>query len=537
MKLTIAGKPVAIPVDTKISLQRSSPALNEDTGSFSYPFSIPRLPNQHVIGWPGKLQRIGAIADQTFILEDNGLQIFEGEVDYDTVTKDQIGVILKSGYTVFRGKMEGKKLTDIDYGFESWLPEYFTDEELTAKMAEWDAANTVSNDKYVVSPCHINGGLPSGTNVNYVLKSTGNLINGQIYCLQFRAYFMLEKIFESLGYTILVDELKTSEFKDLVIFSRIMRGAGYEGHYTWCIPGLEPGFLHYAKLMPNVLVLDFVDEITKLLCMVCDVDERMKTVRIIFKKNIFVPGNIDPLKMVELVGWEHSEKQNTKGFSIGYKSQTESLDIESGYIPDAEVATTLPVATKEGAVIHVVSLGYDYVTENNSDVLEWKQIGRLKDYTSGTDPEKIEFAFKVPVGIIDGEGDGTRYISPHLDISLPMLTDTNNGMNELMISLYHGRKSNIPFLSGVHWEITEVWTIELPVYLTPAYLLPLHTDFLNWKAYQARAFTKYIQLTLPEVLSLRWDKKYVIDGIEVILDKINFELPHKGTVKIEGFTA
>jgi hypothetical protein len=35
---------------------------------------------------------------------------------------------------------------------------------------------------------------------------------------------------------------------------------------------------------------------------------------------------------------------------------------------------------------------------------------------------------------------------------------------------------------------------------------------------------------------MEFETRYVINGIEVILDKVNFELPHYGIVKLEGFT-
>ena len=86
MKLTVAGNQIALTEGTVISIERSTPFLNDDTGSFSFPFPVPTLPNQRVLGWPGNLERTGDIPDQTFVLEDSGLQILLGEVDYDEIT-------------------------------------------------------------------------------------------------------------------------------------------------------------------------------------------------------------------------------------------------------------------------------------------------------------------------------------------------------------------------------------------------------------------------------------------------------------------
>ncbi len=547
MKLTIGGKQIALPKDARISIQRSSPALNEDTGSFSYPFPVPTAPNQQILGWPGKLQRSGEMADQTFILEDSGLQVFSGEVDYDLITKNEIGVILKSGYTVFRSKMSGKKLGEIDYGSESWLPENYTAQQVTAKLSEWDLANTNGNQKYIVSPVAINDALYTTSvdaQVNKIDKLTGNLKydtggtrqNVNLYMLQFLASFMIDKIFESAGYTVFSNELKTSEFSQLVVFSRIINIT--YGSVRFGIPGLEQtGILHYSKLMPDVPVLEFIDNIAGLLCLMYDIDERKKSVRILFKKNIFEPGNVDDLKMVELAGWQHSEERNSGGFKIGYKSQDSELDTRSDYIPEREVST-LPTPSIDGEIVHVTSQNIDYITVTTNEIKEWKQIGRLKEYISGTGSESIELALKIPRAVVHPDG----YPVPKLELTPLNRSYAFENLKETIVSIYHGRKNinsmNIPLLSGDSWGVAGGWSIGLTPHLAPACIYEqVYKDFLNWKAFKARGFTKFIELTLPQVLALRWDKKYNIDGIEVILDKINFELPHYGMVKIEGFTA
>src|SRR5665647_1168025 len=545
MKLNIAGKPVALKLDARISITRSSPALNEDTGSFSFPFPVPTYPNQQDLGWPGRLQRAGDIADQSFILEDQGLQVMRGVVDYSQVTKDEIGIILKSGITEFRNHMSGKKLADIGYGSESWFPAQFTTQQVTAKLLEWDAANTTSNGKYFVPPTSINSAVSYLTEyVNKVDKLTGKLTyntggtrqNTNLYMLQFRIDFLLEKIFESAGYTILVDELKTSEFSGSVMYSRIINVRYASVHFG--IPGLEQtGNLYYSYLMPDVYVLQFVDTMAKMFCVMFDIDERKKTVRILFKKNIFKADNIDSLKIVELTGWQHNEESQPGGFTIKYAAQDDSLDTKSDYIPDREVSF-LPTPTIEDEIVKVTMLQSDYITVLNGEVLEWNQIGRLKEYSEGTGSEKVELEVKIPKMVAHEDG----YPVPKAEIKPLNRSYAFDALTHMIIAIYHGRKQvngvMIPYSSGDRWGIADGWSIGLTTYLAPEYLyLQLYKDFLEWKAYRARAFTKYIQLTLVEVLSLRFDKKYVVDGNEVIMDKIYFELPHKGIVKIEGFTA
>ena len=544
MNLTIAGKPVALKTDTVIGIIRSSPALNDETGTYSLPFPTPTSPNQDNLGRPGCLQRVGDIPEQTFILGDNGLQIARGVVDYGDVTNEEIGTILKSGITEFRSHMWGKKLGEIGYGSESWLPAQFTTQQVTAKLLEWDTANTTSNGKYVVPPFSIPSAVSYLTEyVNKITKTTGKLAyntggtrqSTNLYMLHFRVYFILEKIFESAGYTVLSDDLKTSEFCDLVMYSRFINI--YAGSVHFGIPGLEQtGQLYYSKLMPDVTVLQFIDNISKLLCLMYDIDERNKTVKILFKKNIFNAGNIDPLKMVELTGWKHSEEKQPGGFIIKYAQQYDPLDTKTDYIPDREVSV-LPAATEEDEVVKVTTLANDYITVLNGEVLEWKQIGRLKEFTDGNGKEKVELEIKVPRMTAHPDG----YPVPRLEIKPLNRSYAFAAFTDIIVCLYHGRKLlnsiGIPYSSGDRWGIVPGLTWEATPYLSPEYLYThLYEDFLNWKAYRARGFSKYVELSITEVLNLRFDKKYVIGGVEVILDKINFELPHKGVVKIEGYT-
>ena len=121
MRLTVNDKAIALPLDGKISIERVSPYMNDNSGSYSFPFPVPTHPNQQNLDWPGKLQRVGDVMDQTFILEEGGIQILRGAVAYDSITKDEIGLVLQSGNTEFSKKMDGRNLANLDLGSE-WFP-------------------------------------------------------------------------------------------------------------------------------------------------------------------------------------------------------------------------------------------------------------------------------------------------------------------------------------------------------------------------------------------------------------------------------
>ena len=149
----------------------------------------------------------------------------------------------------------------------------------------------------------------------------------------------------------------------------------------------------------------------------------------------------------------------------------------------------------------------------------------------------MELALKIPNAVVHPDG----YPVPKLELTPLNRSYAFENLQETVVSLYHGRKNvnsvGIPLLSGDNWAVADLWFIGLTPHMAPACIYEkVYKDFLNWKAFNAHDFTKFIEQTLPQVLALRWDKKYNIDGIELILDKINFELPHYRTVKIEGFT-
>jgi len=317
-------------VDASISIERSTPLLNDDTGSFSFPFAVPTLPNQQNLGWPGKLQRSGDIPDQTFILEDSGLQVFRGEVDYDDITANEIVLILKSGYSEFTKKMEGKKLEEIDYGNEPWPASddyYMTIPKIFDKLAEWNTANTTDNGNYIVE-------------------------------------------------------------------------------------------------------------------------------------------------------------------------------------------------------------------KNSSDVLEWLEIGRLRELREGEGENATELAVTVP--------EQKKYVFNSTNLECPSLLSISKSGDSyltpvtfLAITLYHGRKpfgtTKYPYASFDRFSISGL--IDTGISFKPAYLYDtVYSELLNWQTYRARAFTKYLALSLPQLIALQWGKRYMINGVVVIFDKLNYELPFQGQLEAIGFT-
>jgi hypothetical protein len=560
MKLTIAGRQIALPADAKISIEKSSPMLNSDTGSFSYPFPVPTAPNQQALGWPGKLQRMGEIADQSFLLEDGGLQIFRGEVDYDEVSADEIGVILKSGFTEFYKKMEGKKLKDIDFGSESWPVSSSVGVNIAgirAKMDEWRLSNDTDNGKYIMTDfviglgygitshdanpmMHVNKYFHTdgGTGIQFMYNGSGGY-NYACFCLQFKVFFVIEKIFEFSGYTITEEMLSQYDFfKKLIIFGNILTLQTHNDEYA--VPVLDQ--LEYSTLMPDIEVLTFLESFQNMFCLVFEIDERKKEVRIKYKKDVFLPENLDGLKIKELAGWMHRETPPRNGFKLSYVTQENALDTYTEYPPVVENVLVLPAATQEGQIVRILSKECDYLTQDTDGVLSWVEVGKLREVVVGDGENALEINAQIPTQM----QYKLYYLDNEMTFECPVFKNVKRMSSEVItvmpffaVSLYHGRKtmtgSLIPYTSPSRYSMDG--TIDTGISLTPTYLYnTLHSDFLQWQTYRARPFTKYIELTLPELLALQWGKRYTINGIVIILDKISFELPYAGKVEVEGYT-
>lgn len=582
MKLIINSQPISLPADATISIERSSPALNENVGSFSYPFPVPTRPNQRLLGWPGDLKRLGVIPNKSFILEDNGIQALRGEVEYDTVTAEEIGVILKSGLTEFYSLVindnledNGSSLADLAWGQEEWFSaQPVTYAMFCAKIDEWNDANRATNSPFVVAPFRLindAGTIILGnkhTSAGYLDPEFWNEAVGvyYYYMFQFRAWYMIEKIFETYGYTVILDELKDGDFAGLVILTRpfgmtkntlteeAFPDAGANDFFIY--PFAD--HLEYAHLMPDIKTIDFLNEMKTLMGLFFDIDDLKKEVKIMMLKTAVSTGE-EGIDLPELSGWSHKEASpNTTatGYSLSYITQDDELDNRSDYTLGATVATIaeLPIGMPEGFVCRVTNVNRDYIagmypTDNPSyNAYFWKEIGRLKAKTSGKESTKIEFNVKVPQGHQSHRDEDNQYPSFFTGPNIPIAAGFVEfdmvlyPMSGIYASLYRGMITNL-IITDIPYQADPMPVLSADRYistitvdLSPETLYTLiYADYLTWKASNAKEFTKYVKLTLPQLLSLQWGKRYTVGGVKVVLSKISYEFPFTGIVKIDGY--
>jgi hypothetical protein len=582
MRLSVGSQPVALPVDATISVEKLSPVLSDEVGSFSFPFPVPTRPNQRVLGWPGKLERAGEIADKTFILEDHGVQVLRGEVEYDSVTRDEIGVVLKSGLTEFFARLEdandgdGARMADLDLGSEAWFGTGFTTwDAFMAKLTAWDDTNRDAEGAYAVAPFRVTteSGVTFDGNKH---DNTSHLVAPDIwvegvgsyfqYMLQFRVWWLIGKIFEAYGYTVLQNDLKDGDFSGLVLLSRTfsvsIQPVDLEAYpeavsndiTVW--PFVEN--LVYAYLMPDVKVQDFLDEMKTLAGIRFIIDDQKKEIKIVSLKNIMTATG-ESAVLTELSGWEHKEERAGSGYLISFQGQADELDTRDDYVVNSTVDNLNDVSPPnyKDIVVHVNSYHRDYISIESALLLNppysytsinwwyagwyYKAIGRFKPYTFGRQETKIECNVLVPIA---DQVEANLWKGPSITASFGVAEHdmTMASLSEIMVSLYRGLVSNsvivdvpvqlpaLPLLSA------DRYFTNVTVWLSPEGLyMNVYSDYLTWKNSRVRSFTKYIQTSLPELLTLAWDKTYVMNGIRVILSKISYELPFTGIVKVEGF--
>jgi hypothetical protein len=568
ISLKVNNQSLILPESAKISIEKNSPVFNKDTGAFSYPFAVPTEKNQKILAFPGRLERANDLPDQTFILAEDGIQILSGTVDYDDVTAPETGLILQSGTTEFTKKMDGKKLSEINFGRETWFNDFDNITPIINKLNEWNARNSELNViDYVVCPFAINGTDDNILVVNKHDYSTeiaelkvffsSPVAYNNVYCLQFSVNWVLVKLYEAAGFRIIKNELIDSEFKNVVVFGKLFRI--YQEYVSWEWQNPQPGapagfiniigyvgdYIYYKDLMPDQDVLDFIEAIKSALCITIDIDERLKTVSFIFNKNILNAENIDNShNLKELKGFAHKEKKSLNGIKLFYTDQDDDYTSETDFtasLGEFDNETSKPVAKEDyyKKIIKITSVNRYYICDKNDlDEYVWKRYARLQAYKTGNGEDETEIKIKVPpqlVKDINFTGDADM---PFINFTLSTFENFTD-INQLAILLFRGRRPptfiSHPVLSAEQYSPDG--SIDYNSSLMPSYIyVALFKEWVNSKAYKKREVTKYLLLSLAEVVSLQFRKRYLISGVSILLNKVNFDLPYRGIVKINGFT-
>jgi hypothetical protein len=563
MKLLVDNKELVLDPEQIIGIEKSSPILNDDADSFSYNFTVPTENNQKVLGFPGRLQRVGNISSKNFVLEEDGAVIARGKIGFDSITRRNTVIYLKSGNTEFTKLMDGKKISDLDLGSEPWMTEYSI-ERMNEIRTWWNAHNRDflvynSEYKYTVLPLRINTTLSfiAGDNLhvnNVIITSESEQILGapidanapgggtiglRIYCLQWSVGHLIDMIMKAAGYSVIENQILTTEWKRLLVFGKLILGrrVAYNNLFYYLNESLS-----YKDTVPDVDVNDFVETIKKLLCISIDFNDINKTVKIYFKKNVFT--NQIKILRNETADWEHGELEELAGFLLGFGDQQDELATESEYIitETVDVVTNLPGAGAdyEDQIYHVTANNRDYKCVKEGESYSWERIGRLTSYREGDGENEVNIDAIIPYFIRPEGYTDTYFELPHLEYTLSTFDKFFVDMGMLAFIFYHGSQ----IINGTTHYLTNAdklsvdGSVDFGRSLTPEYLYQqVYRDFISWETYRKKAVTKYLVMSLREVLALEWARRYKISDSVIILDKIKFDLPYEGIIEVEGYTA
>lgn len=118
ISIKIDGKWAVVNEDAEISIEMSSPILNEE-GTFSLPFELPYEENRHLfgnIGEPDGMKHLYDLAGKEFELYFEDILLYYGIIDIEDGEEisDMISLSLVSGNAMLKDMVEGMKASDVE---------------------------------------------------------------------------------------------------------------------------------------------------------------------------------------------------------------------------------------------------------------------------------------------------------------------------------------------------------------------------------------------------------------------------------------
>src|SRR5665647_1617428 len=218
IKLTLNGQPVALFPDTKIGITAMNPYFAE-IGAFSYPFTIPYIPNMGILKHAARIQNVTRTFIWDAVLMVDGVQLMRGEAVSEGDVKDgAFPIVLRSAKTSFIKLAETKKMQDLDWGIEN--TDTLTAENVIARRTG-TLYQKYGESNYVCAPFY---NVDAWTDqerewvipdyINTFDITTGLLVdleNSKSNTITYNFYvrYILKRIIELLGLTLESDDMST----------------------------------------------------------------------------------------------------------------------------------------------------------------------------------------------------------------------------------------------------------------------------------------------------------------------------------------
>ena len=280
VSLYIDGTPLVLPSDfaTEIKIENSFFTKN---GEYTYDFKIP-LNNPTNAALYAHLHRLNNVSEikekrQAVLMADNRCYINGTEIITDW-TDDSVSIQLASGNSELNYLIGANlQVSFLDMG----TAELGADESGRVSLYTKSLQGCYPEYDYVAAPVSTSGGILNEwrfgkTTSGYSLR----LADDTIRVVQPYLCTLVRKILTALGYTIGVNQLENSRYAQLIVLHDV-------------------NTKEYAKMLPGWSVKDFFDNLERMFNLVLVVNNRERTVDIVFANQFYIEAEEVHLNAVE----------------------------------------------------------------------------------------------------------------------------------------------------------------------------------------------------------------------------------------------
>jgi len=564
LELLINNEAVDLKEDSSININEESPVFEKDSipGGFSFPFELPASPkNRRIFGHPDRIQASGRVGkDLPFQLFLRGKLIGTGSANIKKASGLAYSAFLQIAIGDFAGKIEGKKLSFVDFGGPrewNFKPEFTFPEDDFALFPIYNK-NFMDNSEYQVTWTGNNCRLNSYENGNWYSNFNTTMA---ISPYPFLAY-VVKRVFNHFGFVLKDNVLATDpDLKKLVIYnnrdiSTIQATITYHEIYFQGHNGMMSKRVPRTTItrsfdnwdmndsMPDILIKDFILAIRNLFNLSIIIDNS-GFVTISKRADLIASGNAIPLNQKAIgipvmdfsasnsgifLHWEHD--QNDLLFSEGFRDVYENAALLKSSVENMDQLAEISPIINEIRLVRTLGLYYQYSGEDVDGVTEytWREYSNdFQDFKIGSNPEEFSaLASTLPMIHYQRVSGGAFIRCPEAAQLSNSIIRKEPSPFALRFLLYHGMLEDS---SGVSYPYGSSDSYDRVGGLLPYSKLNIKWDgdnglynqlwkpYLNW--WNSRKVVTWM-ITDPSVLE--FSKLYEIDGNHYLLKNRSYSL-------------
>ena len=581
IRLYLNGSPVALYTDTKIGITAMNPYFNE-TGAFSYPFTIPYKPNEAILLHAARIQSTATAKNFIWeaVLEVDGIQVLTGEAVAEgdfPIVEGTFPIVLRSAKTSFAKLLENCKMNGLDLGADP--DSYYTTEEELLRQRTGHVAHCYPSVNYTIAPFYNPEAWDAERGKakipNYINRfdpvtaslddriDTGTQYLWNAITYSFYVRYILKKIIEYCGLALGEDDM--ASIPDL---------------NRWFCLSLTERINHqniaYRYSFSEITVREFLKTIRQFGIAIV-VDEKNKTASIRLVRDIFQSGPTNNLLSANAFAETLVFSAPKDGYSIAYKGSGDPLAVQAIANNIIEVAdfAALPAPSVYWSDYHLMylvqSTGTYYMSvlqpkaaETDPNVFKWQSVGNQRPYVSGNAEEKIELNATVL-----GQRYETRRVTKSvyelgttytqtwdIDIEMPQI---DQNMNECFFGGYIGSYKDFPLVFLFNWGMkvyyspdtrvyaqypiisgdayardqTSKGTISMRSHGEKSFIAQLVKDEQDW-AIRRKQKRQSFRLSVIDCANFRWQDTYNISSVNYLVNSLRFDIGAKGISHVEA---